>query len=112
MTEIGTILAQSRPADANAVSVYSPPTSIKTEITRILVCNTTANTPSFRIFLDNDGTTYDQSTALYYDKAMAANDTTIIEGSLWMTNSAGNLAVRTSAANELTFTVFGAEYQI
>ena len=112
MTTIGAILAQSRPADTNVTSVYSPPNSTNTEITRVLVCNTTANTPTFRIFLDNDGTTFDQTTALFYDKAMAANDTTEIEGSWWMNDSDGNLAVRTSAANELTFTVFGAEHQV
>ena len=106
----GAILAQVRPADTNAVSAYSTPKGTRAEITRVLVCNTTGNTPSFRIFLDNDGSTYDQTTALYYDKAMSANDTTTIEGSWWIDDS-GNLAVRTSAGNELTFTVFGAEFQ-
>ncbi len=110
--EIGAILAQSRPANTTAVSAYSPGASVRTKITRILVCNTTGNTPTFRIFLDNDGTTYNQTTALYYDKAMSANDTTTIEGDWWMDNSSGNLAVRTSAGNELTFTIFGIEDHI
>lgn len=113
---VGTILAQSRPADTNATSVYSPLASVNTEITQVLVCNTTGNTPSFRVFLDGDGTTYDQTTALYYDVAMAANTTTALishdDGGWWMNDSDGNLAVRTSAANELTFTVFGMEHQI
>ena len=108
MDVIAAPLAQSRPGDTNAVSVYSPSASTQTEITRVLVCNTTGNTPTFRIFLDNDGTTYDQTTALYYDMAMTANQTITIEGSLWM--SGGNLAVRSSAASEITFTVFGAEH--
>ena len=109
---LAVILAQSRPSDTTAVSAYSPSASAITEITKILVCNTTGNTPTFRIFLDNDGTTYDQTTALYYDTAMSANGTTTIEGSLWMNNSSGNLAVRTSAGSEITFTIFGAEHQI
>ena len=107
---LAAILAQSRPSDTNAVSAYAPPASTITQITKILVCNTTGNTPTFRIFLDNDGTTYDETTALYFDTAMSANGTTTIEGNWWM--NGGNLAVRTSAANELTFTVFGAEHNI
>lgn len=108
---IGAILAQSRPSDTTAVSAYSPASGVHTEITQILVCETAGNTPTYRIFLDNDGTTYDQTTALFYDNAMAANTTEelIQHGSWWMTNSSGNLAVRTSAGDELTFTVFGVE---
>ncbi len=105
---IGAILAQSRPSDTTAVSVYSPASGVRAQITRVLVCETAGNTPSFRIFLDNDGTTYDQTTALFYDKAMAANNTTEIEGDWYM--NGGNLAVRTSAGNELTFTIFGIEH--
>ena len=111
MTEpLAAILAQFRPSDTNAVSVYSPPASTITQITRTLVCETAGNTPTFRIFLDNDGTTYDETTALYFDTAMSANGTTTIEGNWWM--SGGNLAVRTSAGNEITFTIFGAEHNI
>ena len=111
---IGTILAQSRPGDSNAVSAYSPASGVKAEITQVLVCNTTGNTPTFRVFLHNAGTTFDQTTALYYDVTVSANSTTSLishdKGSWWITNSSGNLAVRTSAANELTFTVFGVEH--
>ncbi len=107
---IGAILAQSRPSDTTAVSAYSPASGVRTEITRVLVCNTTGNTPTFRIFLDNDGTTYNQTTALFYDKSMSANDTTELEGSWDMDKSSGNLAVRTSAGNELTFSIFGIEH--
>lgn len=107
---LAAILAQSRPSDTTAVSVYSPPASTITQIAKIILCETAGNTPAFRIFLDNDGTTYDETTALYFDTAMTANGTTTIEGNWWMTG--GNLAVRTSAGSEITFTVFGAEHNI
>lgn len=110
MTDIGRILAQSRPANTTAVSAYSPAASMVTQITRVLVCNTTGASHDFRIFLDNDGTTYDESTALFFDEALAANTTREIEGDWWMTDSAGNLAVRTDTNNAFTFTVFGIEH--
>lgn len=79
---------------------------------RVLVCNTTANSHDFRIFLDNDGTTYDETTALFFDEALAANTTREIEGDWWMGNSSGNLAVRTDTNSAFTFTVFGAEHSV
>ncbi len=107
------VLAQARENSTNAVSVFSPTASTKikdeaeAEIDCIVVCNNTGNTPTFRIFLDDDGTTYDQSTALYYDVALAANETLQIDTKWPMNNAAGNLAYRSSAANEVTITVFG-----
>lgn len=112
MTVLGAILAQSRPADTTAVSAYSPPNSTRTQIMRMLVCNTTAASHDFRIFLDNDGTTFDETTALFFDEALAANTTREIEGDWWMDNSSGNLAVRTDTNSAFTFSIFGAEHQV
>lgn len=104
-----TILAQSRPANTTATSVYSPSASIHTEINRVVVCNTSAASQKYRIFLDNTGTTYDETTALFWDVPVPADSTVQIEAGWWMDNSAGNLAVRTDSADAFTFTVFGAE---
>ena len=108
-------LAQSRPGDTNAVSAYSPGTRISTRISKIFVANTTGTAATFRLFLDVNGTTYDETTALYYDHSVAANDTLIIpEGGgdldIWMVDSSGNLAVRTGTLSALTFTVYGEEH--
>jgi len=74
-----------------------------------VVCNQTASARVFRIFLDQDGTTYDETTALYFDVPIAAN-TTIQIDTFWPMNSCdGNLATRTDLANSLTFTCFGIE---
>ena len=102
-------LGQSRPANTTAVSAYSPASGITAIINHIFVCNTTGNTPTFRIFVDDDGTTYDQTTALYYDEATSANTTTRIPCFIAMNDSTGNIAVRTSSNSELTFTLFGSE---
>jgi len=62
-----------------------------------------------RIFLDDDGTTYDESTALYWDIDIATKTTLSIDTFWAMNNSSGNLAYRTSVDNALTITIFGAE---
>jgi len=50
-------LGQLRPADTNAASLYTPGNNVTAIIKAIYVCNTTGNTPSYRIFVDDDGTT-------------------------------------------------------
>lgn len=107
------VLAQTRPAGTSAVSVYSP--DDKAIIKQIIVCNTTSSAAAFSIYLDEDGTTYDQTTALYYAHNINANDTVPIvfaeeEGWLPMNSSAGNLAIQTDTGSALTFTIIGEEY--
>lgn len=113
---IGTILAQSRPSDTTAASAYSPSTNtIRAEITLIVVCNTSGSAAKFRVFIDEDGTTYDESTALFWDINVPADTTVEVldrHSSYWMTKSASNLAVRTDTASAFTFTVFGMEHEV
>ncbi len=108
----GTTLAQVRPGNTTAVSVYSPPNTVQAQITRVVVCNTASTTRKFRIFLDHDGTTYDETTALFWDIVVPTDTTVEIDGDWWLTDSAGNLAVKTDSASAFTFTVFGAEHQV
>ena len=109
MAEIGELLGQSRPANTTAVSIYSPVSGQHTKITRIVICNTASTTQKFRIFLHNTGTTYDESTALFWDIVTPTDTTVEIKAGWWLTNPSGNLAVRTDSASAFTFTVFGIE---
>jgi len=104
-------LGQLRPANTTAASLYSPPTGIiSTEVTTIFVTNTTAGAIAYRVFIDEDGTTYDETTALYYDVSLGANTTEMINpNGLFMNNSSGNLAVRTATNDALNFTAYGIE---
>lgn len=109
----GSQLGQLRPANTTAASLYSPASSIETQITSITICNTTAALALFRLFIDDNGTTYDEESAMYFDITVAANDTITLTDLKWLMNdSTGNLAVRTSVASALTFTVFGFEKDV
>lgn len=103
----GSLLSQIRPGSTTVVSIYSPALNEIVEIKEVIVCNTTAAAHDFSIFLDHDGTSYDEGTALYFDEALAANTTKQIETSWWMRDSAGNMAVKTDTNDAFTFTVFG-----
>jgi hypothetical protein len=102
-------LGQLRPANTTAASLYSPPALTTAIIKGLTICNTTAITATFRIFNDDDGTTYDETTALFFDAEILGNTTVSATGFKAMNNSSGNFAVRTDTANALTFTLFGAE---
>ncbi len=109
----GKQLAQLEPADTNAASLYSPGSNVTAEIGRIFVANTTAGNLTYRIFHDDDGTTYDTATAIAYDIPILANRTTLFqfEPPLWMSNPDGNLAVRSSSGGDITFTLYGLEHE-
>jgi len=102
-------LGQLRPANTTAASLYSPPALTTAIIKGLTICNTTATTATFRVFNDDDGSTYDETTALFFDAEIEGNVTISVTGYKAMDNSAGNFAVRTDTANALTFTLFGAE---
>jgi hypothetical protein len=102
-------LGQARPANTTAVSIYSPASGINAVLKTIVIANTTGSSASYRIFHDDDGTTYDQSTALFYDVTIPANTSDVIELSGGMNDSDGNFAVRTDTNNALTFTLYGSE---
>jgi hypothetical protein len=107
MTQNNKQLAQSRPAGTTAASIYSPAEGESTRIRELIVCNTTATAAAYRIFHDEDGTSYGQQTSLFYDVSLAANSTDIIELNTGMENSSGNFAVRTDTGSALTFTISG-----
>lgn len=106
-------LGQSRPGSTTAVSAYSPSSDIvSAQILTVVIANTTGSAAAYRLFHDEDGTTYDQTTALAYDVSLAANSKEVINfDGLFMANSSGNFAVRTDTNDALTFTIYGREVE-
>jgi len=103
-------LGQARENSTDAVSVYSPPVDIiSTIITSVILCNTTGSAATYRLFHSFGGTTYDESTALFFTVSLAANSTIDLETFIVMTNPDGNFAYRTGTANAITISVYGAE---
>lgn len=105
----GSQIAQTRPSGTSAVSAFTA--SIATEITQIVIANTTASPANASIFHDDDGSTFSQATALLYSIPIAAYTTTVWEspgvGSGIMVKPDGQIGVQTGTANALTFTIYG-----
>ncbi len=106
----GKQLGQTRPSDAIAVSIYSPASHFRTEVRKVIVTNTSSTATTFRIFHDEDGTTYDETTALFWNTPIDAGETVSIEEEFWMLGAnGGNVAVRSGSGDSLTFSLYGAE---
>ena len=102
-------LGQHRINSTTATSLYSPGAGVTAIIKSITIANTSGATAAFRLFIDDNGTTFDESTALYWDVDIATKTTVQIDMFWPMNVSTGNLATRTSVANAITFTAFGVE---
>lgn len=103
-------LGQLRPANTTAASLYSPASGETAIIKSIYVCNTTTAVALARVFVDDDGTTYDEGTAIAWDISIEPGQAidVVDAGFIAMNDATGNLAVRTDTADALTFTAFGA----
>lgn len=110
MTNIYKQLGQLRPSTTDATSIYSPAEGVQTIIKSIVICNTSGSSTSAYIYIDDNGSTYDENTSILWNTSIPANNLPIVfEVCLCMNNQNGNLAVKTNTANALTFTVFGME---
>ena len=105
----GSQLAQSRPAGTTAVNAFTA--TLLTEITRIVVCNTTGTAAAMSIYHDDDGSTFDATSALYESTSIAANESVEIKaesiGGGLMVAADGQIGVKTGTASALTFTIYG-----
>ena len=99
-------LGQLRPANTTAASLFSP-TSGEVLVKSVIVANTSGAAATFRLFHDDNGTTYDETTALAWDVNIPADSVATVELNIMMDDASGNLAVRTNTNDALTFTCYG-----
>lgn len=108
------ILGQAR-GTTSLASIYSPGAGVRGRVATIIIANTSGANALFRLCLDGDGTTYDETTTLGWD--VPCNDGQVVQidygtyddGALPINNSSGNLAVYSSVSSAHTFTVIGRE---
>ena len=109
MAEVYKQLGQARQSDTSPVSVYSPSQGKMVIIKTIIIANTSGADATLRLFLDDDGTTYDETTALAWNVTVGADSVVQFDGAYTMNDENGNFAYRSSVASALTITLFGVE---
>ena len=97
-------------ATTTATSIYSPAASTETVIKNITVCNTTNNIVTLSLYRDDDGTTYDNTTAIKYQQDIGAKTTEKWDVYYCMNNVLGNFAIEAGASGSLTVTLDGIEF--
>lgn len=106
----GSQLAQARPSNTSAGVAYTAPLDLRVEVTRVVICNTTGSPVAASLFHDDDGTSFDQSTALLFAKPVPANDAIELSfdlgAGLFLSQGAA-LGVRSATASALTFSFYG-----
>ena len=100
-------LGQVRPADTTPLELYSPTNRDRCVVHNIIICNTTSSSTTYRIFVDEDGTTADETTAIAFDIAIPGNTTDMWQARIYMNDPAGRLSVATGTGSALTFTANG-----
>tara|TARA_B100000989_G_C19359720_1_gene392713 strand:- start:50 stop:394 length:345 start_codon:yes stop_codon:yes gene_type:complete len=113
MSAQGSQLAQTRPSGTSAAAAFTA--TVPTEITRIFIANTTGSTAAFSIFHDDDGSTFDQTTALFSGVSINGNTTTEFScnpGAGIQMRPDGKLAVQTDTGSALTFSIYGITAQV
>tara|TARA_Y100000310_G_C20702209_1_gene830956 strand:- start:3938 stop:4300 length:363 start_codon:yes stop_codon:yes gene_type:complete len=111
---VSKILAQAR-GTTSLTSTYSPAAGKTAKIYKITVANTSDGASDFSICLDDNGTTYDESTALaWLVKGDGAGDSTAINEYTWdkglPMDESGNIAILSAVNNAHTFTIVGDEF--
>ena len=97
------VLGQVAPADTNNADLYTVPDDTQTTVSSLVACNLTGNTPNLRV-----GASVENEHYIYYGKVMVANDSIFII--IGITLSDGDVVtVRSSAADEIAFSLFGVE---
>lgn len=92
-----------------AVSVINPSVGQIIRVTKIFVANLVATNQAFRIFHDASGTTYDETTALFFDHFLRANQSVELrfDDPLRLSTALENIAVRSDLGDALNFTFYG-----
>lgn len=100
-------LGQLRPADTTAAALVTPVDTRGYTVDYINVCNVTTSPAYVYIYHDEDGVTYDETTALLWSVLVSAGETLHFEAPISGYKGAGRIAVKTSVANAVTFTAYG-----
>jgi len=100
-------LAQAQGTGLTA-SVFSPASGQTVLIREIRIVNTTAGSLNFDLYHDDNGTTYDATTAIYPTTTLVANAMLVDKTHIYMNDSTGNIGFNAPAG--LTITLYGAVF--
>ncbi len=100
-------LFQTRPAGTSAATAWTAPYFGQYKFTTIRATNVTASPVVVSIYHDDDGSTYDQTSALEYQVTLPANGSMTISNEVAGYSSGGTVGVQTATGSAVNFTGYG-----
>jgi hypothetical protein len=101
------VLGQQNPSATTLTTLYTVPGATSTVVSTITVCNRSATATSFRIAIRPGGAGISNEHYLYYDVAIAGNDT--FAATLGITLAATDVVSVYATLATLSFSIFGQE---
>lgn len=101
------VLGQLNPSATTATTLYTVPSSTKTVVSTITVCNQASSAATFRIAIRPAGVTLDPKHYITYDSTVAANDLTAL--TLGITLAATDVITVYASTSTVSFNAFGSE---
>ncbi len=95
-------------ATTAVTSAYSPSAGETAIIKQLTICNHESSQQAWSLWIDNDGSDYDDDSVKYEDIAIAANTTVLIDCFYPMNNVDGNLAIKADVNSKITISAHGA----
>lgn len=102
------VLGQIKPGGTTAVTIYTVPENTETEVKEISIVNLTNQDKDFAIYIDDNGSTYDDNTIVasnVINKQIGEPRTF----SITMDKEGGSIGVQSSSSNDINFTITGIE---
>jgi hypothetical protein len=104
------LFGQSRPTTTTNTLIYTVPVGFDAIISSIIICNTSGASADATVFVSNSGGAFGHDHAILHEVPVAnATFPTIVDCKI-VVNSGGTVGVKTSSANDLTFTISGMEH--
>lgn len=101
------VLGQSAPAATTETTLYTVPAATSAVVSSIVVCNTGSTATTFRVYICVANAATTQKQYLYYDVAIAGNDTFI--ATIGITLAATDVIKVYGGSANLSINVFGQE---
>lgn len=101
------VLGQSNPSATTLTTLYTVPASTTTVVSSIVVCNRSGTGTSFRIAVRPAGAAISNEHYLYYDVAIAGNDTFV--ATIGLSLDATDVVSVYATLATLSFNLFGQE---
>lgn len=102
-------LGQLRPSGTSPESIYSPAAGVTWVAKSITLCNTTGATALASLYHHEGGTTYTADTQILNEVELLAKETRTLTILLAGKASIGNVAVQSSVAGAINYSLYGAE---